>query len=156
MATSTYTDTAIQIWVCTALSDVPKNALMRRCCFSNYKQLFAVGQQFTYSIEHIARYYRSYVELMEHWNAVLPGKILRVQHEDVVDDLEGSVRRILAFCGVKSEDSCVTFYKTERCVNTASSGQVRRPIYREGVDQWRHFEPWLAPLRSALGPLAES
>ena len=93
----------------------------RRCCFSNYKQLFAVGQQFTYSIEHIARYYRSYVELMEHWNAVLPGKILRVQHESVVDDLEGNVRRILAFCGVKFEDSCVTFYKTERCVNTASS-----------------------------------
>ena len=125
------------------------------CCFSNFKQLFASGQEFTYSIEDIARYYRTYVELMAHWDEVLPGRILRVRHEEVVDDLEGNVRRLLAFCGLEFEAQCVEFHKTERSVRTASSEQVRQPIYREGLDQWRNFEPWLAPLRSALGPLAE-
>lgn len=122
------------------------------CCFSNYKQLFASGQQFTYSIEHIARYYRSYVELMEHWDAVLPGKILRVQHEEVVADLQSNVRRILDFCGLEFEHSCMDFHKTARRVHTASSEQVRRPIYKDGLDQWRHYEPWLGPLREALRP----
>jgi hypothetical protein len=121
------------------------------CCFSNFKQLFASGQEFTYSLEDIGRYYRSYVELMQHWDAVLPGKILRVQHEDVVADLEGNVRRLLDFCGLDFEPACLEFYKTERSVRTASSEQVRRPIFKEGLDQWRHFEPWLGPLRSALG-----
>ena len=125
------------------------------CCFSNFKQLFAAGQEFTYSIEDIARYYRTYVELMAHWDAVLPGKVLRVQHEDVVEDLEGNVRRLLEFCGLPFEPACIEFYKTERSVRTASSEQVRQPIYREGIDQWRKFEPWLGPLREALGPLAE-
>jgi tetratricopeptide (TPR) repeat protein len=124
------------------------------CCFSNYKQLFASGQQFAYSIEDIARYYRMYVELMAHWDEVLPGRILRVQHEEVVDDLEGNVRRILYFCELEFEPSCIEFYNTERSVHSASSEQVRRPIYREGVDQWRHYEPWLGPLKEALGPLA--
>ncbi|MFZ0008868.1 MAG: sulfotransferase, partial [Steroidobacteraceae bacterium] len=124
------------------------------CCFSNFKQLFASGQEFTYSIEDIARYYRSYVALMAHWDAVLPGSTLRVQHEDVVADLEGNVRRILDFCGLEFEPACLTFYKTERSVRTASSEQVRQPIYREGIDQWRNFEPWLGPLRQALGGLA--
>jgi tetratricopeptide (TPR) repeat protein len=123
------------------------------CCFSNYKQLFASGQQFTYSIEDIARYYRMYVELMAHWGEVLPGRILRIQHEDVVDDLEGNVRRILEFCGLEFEPSCVEYYNTERTVHSASSEQVRRPIYREGVDQWRHYEPWLGALKEALGPI---
>jgi len=126
------------------------------CCFSNFKQLFASGQQFTYSLEDIARYYRLYVRLMAHWDSVLPGKVLRVQHEDVIDDLEGNVRRILDFCGLEFEPACVEFHKTQRRVHTASSEQVRRPINREGVDQWRNFEPWLQPLRDALGPLAES
>jgi tetratricopeptide (TPR) repeat protein len=126
------------------------------CCFSNFKQLYAVGQQFTYSLEWIARYYRSYVELMQHWDDALPGKVLRIQHEDVVDDLEGNVRRILDFCGLDFEPACVQFYKTARSVNTASAEQVRQPIYREGLEQWRHFEPWLGPLRTALGPLAGS
>jgi hypothetical protein len=125
------------------------------CCFGNFKQLFAVGQQFTYSLEHIARYYRSYVELMRHWDTVLPGKILRVHHEDVVNDLEGSVRRILDFCGLDFEPACLDFHKNRRQVNTASSEQVRRPIYRDGMDQWRHFEPYLATLRGALGPFDE-
>jgi tetratricopeptide (TPR) repeat protein len=124
------------------------------CCFSNFKQLFASGQEFTYSIEDIARYYRGYVELMEHWDAELPGKVLRVQHEDIVRDLQGSVRRILDFVGLDFESACLEFHKTGRSVRTASSEQVRRPINREGVDQWKNFEPWLGELRAALGPLA--
>ncbi len=121
------------------------------CCFSNFKQLFASGQEFTYSIEDIAAYYRSYVELMRHWDEALPGKVLRIQHEDVVEDLEGNVRRMLDFCGLPFEASCLEFYKTERSVRTASSEQVRRPIFKEGLDQWRNYEPWLGPLKAALG-----
>jgi tetratricopeptide (TPR) repeat protein len=121
------------------------------CCFSNLKQLFASGQEFTYSIEDIARYYRSYLELMRHWDEVLPGRILRVQYEDVVDDLDGSVRRILDFCGLEFEPACVEFYRTERSVRTASSEQVRQPIFREGLEQWKNYEPWLGPLKDALG-----
>jgi tetratricopeptide (TPR) repeat protein len=121
------------------------------CCFSNLKQLFANGQEFTYSIEDIARYYRTYLELMRHWDRVLPGQILRIQHEDVVEDLEGNVRRILDFCGLEFEPACIEFHKTERSVRTASSEQVRQPIFREGLDQWTNFEPWLNPLKEALG-----
>jgi hypothetical protein len=121
------------------------------CCFSNLKQLFAAGQEFTYSTEDIARYYRTYLELMRHWDEVLPGRVLRVHHEDVVADLDGSVRRLLDFCGLDFEPGCIEFHKTERSVRTASSEQVRRPINREGLDQWRHFEPWLEPLKAALG-----
>jgi len=123
------------------------------CCFSNFKQLFASGQEFTYDIDDIARYYRSYVQLMRHWDDALPGKILRIQYEDVVADLEANVRGILDFCGLPFEPACLEFHKTERSVRTASSEQVRRPIFKEGVDQWRHFEPWLGSLRSALGDL---
>jgi hypothetical protein len=126
------------------------------CCFSNFKQLFAAGQEFTYSIDDIARYYRTYVQLMDHWNSVLPGRILQVQHEDVVEDLEGNVRRLLDFCGLDFEPACLEFYKTERSIRTASSEQVRRPIFKEGLDQWRHFEPWLGPLKVALGDLVVS
>jgi hypothetical protein len=96
-----------------------------------------------------------YVELMAHWNAALPGKILRVDHESVVADLETNVRRILDYCELEFEPSCVDFHKTKRSVHTASSEQVRRPIFKEGLDQWRHFEPWLGPFKSALGPLIE-
>ncbi len=124
------------------------------CCFSNFKQLFATGQEFTYGIEDIARYYRMYLELMDHWNTAVPGKILKIQHEEIVEDLEGNVRRLLDFCGLAFEPACLEFHKTERKVRTASSEQVRRPINKEGLDQWRHFEPWLGPLRSALGGLA--
>jgi hypothetical protein len=88
---------------------------------------------------------------MRHWQAVLPGKILKVMHEDVVDDLEGNVRRILDFCELPFEPACVEFHKTERSVRTASSEQVRRPIFREGLDQWKNFEPYLRPLADALG-----
>jgi tetratricopeptide (TPR) repeat protein len=130
--------------------DARRNAMA--CCFSNFKQLFAQGQEFTYGIEDIARYYRTYVELMDHWDAVLPGRVLRVQHEDVIDDLEGSVRRILAYCGLEFEPACVDFHKTKRSVRTPSSEQVRQPIFRDGLGQWKNFSPWLDPLRAALGP----
>jgi predicted Zn-dependent protease len=125
------------------------------CCFSNLKQLFANGQEFTYGIEDIARYYRTYLELMRHWDRVLPGRVLRVYHEDVVDDLEGNVRRLLDFCGLAFEPQCIEFHKTVRSVRTASSEQVRQPLFREGLDQWKHFEPWLEPLKNALGDALE-
>jgi tetratricopeptide (TPR) repeat protein len=121
------------------------------CCFGNLKQLFSGGQEFSYSIADIAHYYRNYLELMRHWNAALPGWILTVQHEDVVENLEGSLRRILDFCGLRFELACLEFHKTERNVRTASSEQVRQPISREGVDQWRNYEPWLGPLKNGLG-----
>jgi len=121
------------------------------CCFGNLKQLFARGQEFAYSIEDIGRYYRTYLELMEHWDTALPGRILRVHHEDVVDDLERSVRLILDFCELPFEPACVEFHRTERSIRTASSEQVRQPIFREGLDQWRRYEAWLGPLRQVLG-----
>jgi tetratricopeptide (TPR) repeat protein len=121
------------------------------CSFSNLKQLFAKGQEFSYSVEDIARYYRTYLELMRHWNDVLPGWVLRVHHEDVVEDLDGNVRRILDFCGLEFEPGCIDFHRTVRSVRTASSEQVRQPIYREGIDHWRRFERWLGPLEHALG-----
>jgi hypothetical protein len=121
------------------------------CCFGNLKQLFSTGQEFSYSIDDIARYYRTYLELMRHWNEALPGRVLKVQHEELVDDLEDNVRRILEFCGLPFEAACLDFHKTERSVRTASSEQVRQPISRAGLDQWRNYEPWLGPLREALG-----
>jgi tetratricopeptide (TPR) repeat protein len=121
------------------------------CCFSNLKQLFASGQEFTYSVEGIARYYRTYLEVMRHWDTVLPGRVLRVSYEDVVEDLQGNVRCILNFCGLELEPSCIEFYKTERRIWTASSEQVRQPIFREGLQQWRNYEPWLGQLKDALG-----
>ena len=122
------------------------------CCFSCFKQLFGEGQEFTYGLEEVGRYYRAYVRLMDHWDRALPGFVLRVVHEDVVDDLETQVRRILDFCGLPFEESCLNFHETERSVRTPSSEQVRQPIYRSGLEQWRNFEPWLGPLKEALGP----
>jgi len=122
------------------------------CCFSCFKQLFAEGQEFTYGLDEIGRYYRGYVELMAHWDAVLPGKILKVQYEEVVADLEHQVRRILAFCDLPFEETCLAFHETERSVRTASSEQVRQPIYQSGVAHWRNFDAYLEPLRQALGP----
>lgn len=120
------------------------------CCFSNLKQLFASGQEFSYSMEDIARYYRTYIDLMRHWDAVLAGRVLRVCYEDVVEDLERNVRRILEFCELKFEPACLEFYKVDRSVATASSEQVRQPVYREGLLQWRNYEPWLEPLKCHL------
>ena len=120
------------------------------CCFSIYKQLFAEGQEFSYSLADVGRYYRDYLELMTHWQDVLPGEILTVQHEDVVDDLEGQVRRMLDFCGLPFEEACLRYYETERDVRTPSSEQVRQPIFRTALDQWKPYEPYLAPLKAAL------
>jgi tetratricopeptide (TPR) repeat protein len=122
------------------------------CCFSGFKQLFAEGQEFTYGLEEIGHYYCDYVGLMDHWDAVLPGKVLRVRYEDVVDDLDTQVRRILDFCDLPFEEACINFHETERAVRTASSEQVRQPIFKSGVDQWENFSPFLGPLRATLGP----
>jgi tetratricopeptide (TPR) repeat protein len=122
------------------------------CSFSGFKQLFAEGQEFTYGLEEIGEYYKDYVALMDHWDAVLPGKILRVRYENVVADLETQVRRLLDFCNLPFEESCINFHQTERAVRTASSEQVRQPIFKSGVDQWEHFSAYLDPLRAKLGP----
>jgi tetratricopeptide (TPR) repeat protein len=129
--------------------DARRNPLA--CCFSGFKQHFATGQNFSYSLEDIGRYYRDYVELMAHFDAVLPGRVHRVVYEDVIDDIEGEVRRLLRYCGLAFEEQCLRFYENERAVRTASSQQVRKPIFRNGVEHWRHFEPWLTPLKDALG-----
>ena len=126
------------------------------CCVSNLKQLFAQGQEFAYSVEDIARYYRTYVELMRHWDEALPGRVLRVENETLVDDLVGQVRRILHHCDLPFEETCLRFHETRRSVRTPSSEQVRRPISRSGVDQWRDYERWLDPLRAALGETLRS
>ncbi|WP_340587265.1 tetratricopeptide repeat-containing sulfotransferase family protein [Erythrobacter alti] len=123
------------------------------CCFSGFKQLFAEGQEFTYGLTEVGRYYSDYVELMDHWDTVLPGKVLRVDHEDVLDDPEGQIRRLLDYCGLPFEDACVNFHQTDRAVRTASSEQVRKPINRSGQGAWQPYEPWLADLRKALGDL---
>ncbi len=125
------------------------------CCFSGFKQLFAEGQEFTYDLADVGHYYRDYVELMDHWDRVLPGKVLRVQYEDVVRDVRGQVERMLDYCGLPFEDACVSFYETRRSVRTPSSEQVRQPIYEQALEQWRHFEPWLEPLKIALGPVMD-
>jgi len=121
------------------------------CCFSSFKQNFAQGQRYTYSLEDIGRFYRDYVELMAHFEAVLPGKVHRVVYETMIDDTEGEVRRLLEFCQLPFEEPCLRYYENDRAVRTASAHQVRKPIYREGIDHWRNFEPWLEPLRHALG-----
>lgn len=125
------------------------------CCFSGFKQLFAEGQEFSYDLHDIGRYYADYVELMDHWDKVLPGRVLRVQYEDVVSDLETQVRRILDYCGLPFEAACLNFHETERSVRTPSSEQVRQPIFASGLEQWRNFDAWLGPLRDALGPVLE-
>ena len=120
------------------------------CCFSCFKQLFGEGQEFSYGLEEAGRYYRAYEALMAHWDQVLPGFVLRVKHEDVVEDLETQTRRILDFCELPFEEACLRFHQTERSVRTPSSEQVRQPIYRSGLEQWRHYAPWLGPLQEAL------
>ncbi|MCH2091923.1 MAG: sulfotransferase [Pseudoxanthomonas sp.] len=123
------------------------------CCFSGFKQHFARGQGFSYGLEDIGRYYHDYVALMAHYDDVLPGRVHRVLYEQLVEDTEAEVRRLLAYCGLPFEDGCLRFFENARPVRTASSEQVRQPIYREGVDHWRHYEPWLEPLKVALGPV---
>jgi hypothetical protein len=126
------------------------------CCFSGFKQHFARGQHFTYGLDEIGRYYSDYVELMAHFDAVLPGRVHRVIYETMVADTENEVRRLLDYCGLPFDERCMRFYENERAVRTASSEQVRQPIYRDGVDHWQNYEPWLEPLKQALGPVLES
>ena len=121
------------------------------CGFSGYKQLFAEGQEFTYDLADLGQYYRDYVALMDYWDEALPGKVLRVQYEEVVADVEAQVRRILDHCGLEFEEACLSFHRTERSVRTPSSEQVRQPIYQSGLDYWRNYESWLDPFRNALG-----
>ncbi len=126
------------------------------CCFSNFKQHFARGQNFTYTLDDMGRYYADYVRLMSHIDAVLPGRVHRVIYERMVDDTEAEVRALLAACGLAFEPQCLDFHKTERAVRTASSEQVRRPIFREGTQGWQGFEPWLDPLKAALGTIVSA
>jgi len=126
------------------------------CCFSNFKQHFARGQSFSYALDDMGRYYHDYVELMAHYDDVLPGRVHRVIYERMVEDTEAEVHRLLDYCELPFEPQCLRFYENDRPVRTASSEQVRRPIYRDGVDQWRSFEPWLDPLKAALGPVLAS
>jgi len=124
-------------------------------CFGCFKQLWAEGQHFSYDLNDLGRYYRDYQRLMAHWQKVFPGKVYSVQYENVVDDLEGNVEKLLAYCGLPLEQACLRFHETERAVNTASSEQVRQPIYKSAVAYWKHFEAHLGPLKAALGDLAE-
>ncbi|MGN6113275.1 MAG: sulfotransferase [Luteimonas sp.] len=145
--------------ICVALPDAKIVDVRRHpmaCGFSMFKQQFARGQDFSYGLDDIGRYYRDYAAYMAHFERVLPGRILRVSYEDLVADTEAQVRRLLAHCGLPFDPACLRFFENDRPVRTASSEQVRQPIYREGLDHWKHFEPWLEPLRKALGPLADA
>jgi hypothetical protein len=124
-------------------------------CFSTFKQHFAEGQTFSYSLTDLARYYRCYVSLMDHWDVVLPGKVLRLQYEALVREPETQIRRLLEHCGLDFESACLNFHETRRAVRTASAEQVRQPLYTSGVGYWRHFEKELEPLRQALGDSLE-
>ncbi len=126
------------------------------CCFSNFKQHFAKGQNFTYGQERIAHYYRDYVLLMKHFDEAMPGVVHRVIHERLVENLETETRALLAYVGVPFEEACLRFYETDRPVRTASSEQVRRPIFTEGLEYWRHYEPWLGPMKAGLGDVLEA
>ena len=126
------------------------------CCFSNFKQFYAKGQNFSYGLEDIGRYYRHYVGLMAHIDEVLPGRVHRVFYEDTVADTEAVVREVLSYCGLEFEPQCLRFFESKRPVRTASSEQVRQPIYREGNEQWKHFEAWLDPLKEALGDVLDA
>ncbi len=123
------------------------------CGFSVFKQHFARGQNFSYRLEDIGRYYRDYVELMAHFDQVMPGRVYRVHYESLVENTQSEVRGLLEYCRLPFEEACLRFYENPRAVRTASSEQVRQPIFRESLEQWRHYEPWLEPLKAALGPV---
>jgi hypothetical protein len=125
------------------------------CCFSSYKQQFTEGHRYSYSLVDIGRFYRDYVELMDHFDRAIPGKVHRIYYENMIDDTEAEVRRLLSYCGLPFESTCLRFYENQRPVRTPSSRQVRQPIYREGVEHWRHYDEWLQPLKDALGDVLE-
>jgi hypothetical protein len=126
------------------------------CCFSNFKQYYARGQNFSYSLSDMGRFYYDYVDLMAHFDEALPGRIHRVFYEDTVADTEAVVRKLLDYCGLEYEPECLRFFESRRPVRTASSEQVRQPIYREGVEQWQNYEEWLDPLKSSLGAVLDA
>ena len=126
------------------------------CCFSAFKQHFARGQTFSYDLTEIGRYYADYVELMAHFDQAAPGKVHRVIYEQLVEDPELQVRRLLDYCRLPFEDACLRFYENARAVRTPSSEQVRQPIFTEAVEHWKNYEPWLGPLKDALGPVLEA
>jgi len=125
-------------------------------CFGTFKQLFAKGQPFSYDLFELGQYYKSYIRLMEHWDHVLPGKVLRVQYEDNVADQEKQARRMIEYCGLEWEDQVLRFYETERSVKTASSEQVRQPIYNQSVNSWKRYETELADLILVLEDVLEN
>jgi hypothetical protein len=126
------------------------------CCFSNFTQHFASAQLYTYRQAELGRCYRDYVEAMAHFDRVLPGKVHRVFYEKLVADPETEVRRLLDYLRLPFEPACLEFHKTERMVTTISSEQVRTPLYRDSLEQWRSFEPWLGPLKGALGSVLDA
>lgn len=138
----------------TRIIDVRRHPLA--CGLSLFKEHFARAQNFSYDLKDIGRYYRDYVALMAHFDAVLPGRVHRIIYESLVTDTEAEVRRLLQYCELPFEESCLHFYKNDRDVSTASSEQVRSPIFRKGIDHWRHYEPWLGPLKDAIGPLVDA
>jgi hypothetical protein len=125
------------------------------CGFSNFKQNYASGVTFSYSLESVGHFYRDYVTFMDHIDQVQPGAVHRVINEQLIEDTEGEVRRMLGYIGVPYDPACLDFHKTKRAVQTPSAEQVRRPINREGIGRWKHYEPWLGPLKAALGPALE-
>jgi hypothetical protein len=125
------------------------------CCMSLFKQSFARGQAYSYDLGDLGRYFADYGALMSHVDAVLPGRVLHLSYEAIVDDPEYQLRRLLDYCGLDFEPACLSFFKTDRAIRTPSSEQVRRPIFRDGLDQWRHYQRWIAPLVDALGALAD-
>lgn len=125
------------------------------CCFSNFRQHFARGQDFTYNFNDLGRYYSAYVKLMAHMDRAIPGRVHRVIYERMVDDTEAEIRALLTYCGLEFEPQVLEFYKTERAVRTPSAEQVRRPIYREATAEWQPYDKFLEPLRRALGPVLD-
>jgi tetratricopeptide (TPR) repeat protein len=126
------------------------------CCLSNFRQHFARGQAFTYDLEDLGRYYSDYVRLMAHVDAVLPGSVHRVIYERMVEDTESEIRALLKHCGLEFEPTCLAFHETERAVRTASSEQVRQPIYKDATEEWQRYEPHLGPLKQVLGPVLDA
>ena len=125
------------------------------CCFANYFRYYGSATDHSFSQAGMGNFYADYVEAMRHFDDVLPGRVHRVIHDELVDDLEGEVRRLLAYIGVPFEEDCLRFFETKRAVHTPSSEQVRQPINRKGFGRWRKYEPWLGELKSALGDTLE-
>ena len=128
--------------------DIRRNSMS--ACFSCYKQLFAEGQEFTYSLERLGNYYNNYIDLMNHWNKVLPNQILSVNYEDLVNNFENTVKEILDYCKLPFEEACIEFYNSKRSVKTPSAQQVRQPIYTSGLDYWKNYDPYLDELKKHL------